>query len=108
MQHTNKTKVYHLTKIFFNYMKNNEMKCIYAAQPMFLCFLICFFTFSCLRNTLQKHPFTCSDVFRYFVLIFADRERIQLLLCCFVPCYTTRACAQYIYDTSTKRRIMVL
>ena len=55
------------------------MKCIYAAQPMFLCFLICFFTFSCLRNTPQKHLLTCCDVFRYFVLIFVDRERIHPL-----------------------------
>ena len=55
------------------------MKCIYAAQPMFLCFLICFFTFSCLRNTPQKHLLTCDNVFRYFVLIFTDREKIHPL-----------------------------
>lgn len=52
-------------------MKNNEMKCICTGQSMFLRFVICFVTFLRLRNTLEKRPLTCGNVFRYFVRNFA-------------------------------------
>ena len=65
----------------------NSEEPIYAAQRMFLCFVVLFFSFTRLRNDPQIPTVTCGDVFRIFLRNFTSPEADTL------PCACCRAAA---------------